>query len=68
MQALLTGAGLAVAMLTTAVLLASLDPLLLLLPLTALPPLYAGRGAERAVDAAKRATAVPNRMAVGLSA
>lgn len=68
LQALLTGAGLAVAMLVTVVLLASLNPLLLLLPLTALPPLYAGRHAERAVDRAKGDTAASARTAAGLFA
>ena len=66
LQALLTLAGLAVAMIITAVLLAEVDPVLLLLPLLALPPLWAGQAAERIVDRAKLATAESNRLALGL--
>jgi ATP-binding cassette subfamily B protein len=66
LQALLTLAGLAVAMIITAVLLAEVDPVLLLLPLLALPPLWAGQTAERIVDRAKLATAESNRLALGL--
>ncbi|TDB75478.1 ABC transporter ATP-binding protein [Micromonospora sp. KC723] len=66
LEALLNGMGLALAMMVTAVLLARLHPLLLLLPLAAIPPLYTGRLAERRLDAAKTATAEPLRLSLNL--
>ncbi|WP_428963794.1 ABC transporter ATP-binding protein [Micromonospora fluostatini] len=66
LQSLLSLAGLALAMGLTTVLLARLDPwLLLLLPL-AVPPLLAGRRAEEVLDRAKLATAERSRVAMGL--
>jgi len=58
--------GLILAVLFTAVLLARLNPLLLLLPPTAIPPLLAGRRAERILDQARTATAEPTRVALNL--
>jgi ATP-binding cassette subfamily B protein len=66
LQAVLSMAGLAVGMSLTAVLLAVLHPVLLLLPLVAVPPLLAGRRAERMVDEARRVTAEPTRLARNL--
>ncbi|GAA2868852.1 ABC transporter permease [Actinoplanes cyaneus] len=66
LEALLNGMGLALAMAVTAVLLARLNPLLLLLPVAALAPLYAGRLAERHVDAARTTAAKPTRLAQNL--
>ncbi|MEU8261634.1 ABC transporter ATP-binding protein [Micromonospora sp. NPDC048999] len=66
LEALLNGMGLALAMVITAVLLARLDPLLLLLPLLAVPPLVTGRIAERRLDRAKTATAEPTRLGLNL--
>ena len=66
LQAVLTGVGLAVAMTLTTVVLAVLHPLLLLLPLAAVPPLLAGRWAERMVNRAREASAESTRRAVGL--
>jgi ATP-binding cassette subfamily B protein len=66
LQALLTAAGLGVGMLVTGVLLAQAHPLLLLLPLVAVPPLLAGRRAERVVDRARDATAERTRLALNL--
>jgi ATP-binding cassette subfamily B protein len=66
LQAVLSLAGLAVGMSLTAVLLAVLHPVLLLLPLVAVPPLLAGRRAERMVDEARRVTAEPTRLARNL--
>ncbi|MFY1584071.1 ABC transporter ATP-binding protein [Micromonospora sp. WMMD734] len=66
LQAVLTGVGLAVAMALTTVVLAVLHPLLLLLPLAAVPPLLAGRWAERTVDRAREAGAESTRRAAGL--
>ncbi|MEU7960993.1 ABC transporter ATP-binding protein [Micromonospora humida] len=66
LQAVLTGVGLAVAMTLTTVLLAVLHPLLLLLPLAAVPPLLAGRWAERIVNRAREAGAESTRRASGL--
>ncbi|MEV7225941.1 ABC transporter ATP-binding protein [Polymorphospora sp. NPDC051019] len=63
LEALLALAGLAVAMVLTAVLLAMVNPFLLLLPLAAVPPLVTGRIAERMVDRAKLATAQDDRVA-----
>ncbi|WKU06773.1 ABC transporter ATP-binding protein [Micromonospora sp. HUAS LYJ1] len=66
LQAVLTGVGLAVAMTLTTVVLAVLHPLLLLLPLAAVPPLLAGRWAERMVNRAREAVAESTRRAAGL--
>lgn len=66
LQAVLTGVGLAVAMTLTSVVLAVLHPLLLLLPLAAVPPLLAGRWAERMVNRAREAGAESTRRAAGL--
>ncbi|RIV40342.1 ABC transporter ATP-binding protein [Micromonospora radicis] len=66
LEALFGGVSLLLAMVVTAVLLARLHPLLLLLPLAAIPPLYTGRLAERRLDAAKTATAEPIRLSLNL--
>jgi ATP-binding cassette subfamily B protein len=66
LQAVLTGVGLAVAIALTTVALALIDPVLLPLPLVALPPLVAGRWAERRVDRARAAGAEATRRALGL--
>ncbi|WP_229405822.1 ABC transporter ATP-binding protein [Micromonospora sp. NBRC 110038] len=66
LQAVLTGVGLAVSMTLTTAVLASLHPLLLLLPLVAVPPLLAGRRAERMVDRSREASAESTRRALGL--
>ncbi len=66
LQAMLSLAALGVAMTVTAVLLARVTPVLLLLPVVALPPLWAGRGAERLIDRAKIRTGEQNRLALGL--
>jgi ATP-binding cassette, subfamily B, bacterial len=63
MEALLSGMGVAAAIVITGVLLARLNPLLLLLPLAALPPLLLGRRAEAVLGDARRATAGPARRA-----
>jgi len=66
LEALLLGLGLGLAVVLTAVLLALQNPLLLLLPLAAVPPLLTGRAAERILDRAKTATAEPTRVAFNL--
>ena len=66
LEALLNGVGLVLAVVLTAVLLAVQDPWLLLLPLAAVPPLLAGRAAERVLDRARTATAEPTRTALNL--
>ncbi|GAA3458052.1 ABC transporter ATP-binding protein [Saccharothrix longispora] len=66
LEALLNGAGLFLAVVLTAVLLAGRNPLLLLLPVAAVPPLLAGRAAERVLDRARTATAEPTRAALNL--
>ncbi|NUO58477.1 MAG: ABC transporter ATP-binding protein [Hamadaea sp.] len=66
MDALMNGVGLVVAMAITAVLLVRVDPLLLLLPVAALPPLIAGRLAERSRDRARTQTAESTRVALNL--
>jgi ATP-binding cassette subfamily B protein len=66
LEALLNAAGLAVGMLVTGVLLALLHPVLLALPLAAVPPLLVGRRAEQIVDRARTATAEPTRLALNL--
>ncbi|MFF3115200.1 ABC transporter ATP-binding protein [Kitasatospora sp. NPDC057904] len=65
-QALFSLFGLILAVVFTAVLLARLNPLLLLLPLAAVPPLIAGRKAEAVTDRARTATAEPTRIALNL--
>ncbi|WP_367129497.1 ABC transporter ATP-binding protein [Saccharothrix sp. HUAS TT1] len=66
LEALLNGVGLVLAVVLTAVLLAAQNPLLLLLPVAAVPPLVAGRVAERVLDRARTATAEPTRAALNL--
>ncbi|MBY8847867.1 ABC transporter ATP-binding protein [Saccharothrix longispora] len=66
LEALLNGVGLLLAVVLTAVLLAGRNPLLLLLPVAAVPPLLAGRAAERVIDRARTATAEPTRAALNL--
>lgn len=66
LEALLNGLALAIAVGITAVLLARLHPLLLLLPLAAVPSLYLSRRAEYLVDAAKTETAETTRTALHL--
>lgn len=66
LEAVLLAAGLGVAVVITGVLLATMNPLLLLLPVVAVPPLLTGRIAERLVDRAKTASAGPTRKARGL--
>ncbi|MBB5800283.1 ATP-binding cassette subfamily B protein [Saccharothrix ecbatanensis] len=63
MEGLLNSLGLLVAISITAVLLARLNPLLLLLPLAAAPPLLLGRRAESIVNAARERAAPPSRHA-----
>lgn len=64
LQALLNLAGLVVAVIVTAVLLAAVNPLLLLLPLLAVAPLVSSRVAESISDRAKTATAEQSRRAL----
>ncbi|MFD0206654.1 MULTISPECIES: ABC transporter ATP-binding protein [Saccharothrix] len=66
LEALLNGVGLVLAVVLTAVLLAVQNPWLLLLPVAAVPPLLAGRVAERVLDRARTATAEPTRTALNL--
>ncbi|MEU4448049.1 ABC transporter ATP-binding protein [Actinosynnema sp. NPDC050801] len=66
LEALLNGVGLVLAVVLTGVLLAVQNPLLLLLPVAAVPPLLAGRAAERVLDRARTATAEPTRTALNL--
>ncbi|MCC2333035.1 ABC transporter ATP-binding protein [Cellulomonas wangsupingiae] len=63
MEALLSGLSLAVAMLVTGVLLARLDPWLLLLPLAAAAPVVLGRKAETGLAAGREAAAESSRRA-----
>jgi ATP-binding cassette subfamily B protein len=53
LEALLTSFGLAVAIIETGVLLAFVNPILLLLPLFSLPPLVTGRWAQNRLDRAR---------------
>jgi ATP-binding cassette, subfamily B, bacterial len=53
LEALLASVGLAVGLTITAVLLTTLNPILLLMPILALPPLWAGRWAQNRLDRAK---------------
>lgn len=66
LEALLTAAGLAVGMLITGVLLGLLHPVLLGLPLLAVPSLVAGRRAERLLDRARTRAAESTRLARNL--
>jgi ATP-binding cassette subfamily B protein len=63
MEGLLSSLGLLVAISLTAVLLARLNPLLLLLPLAAVPPVLLGRRAESIVNDARERSASPSRHA-----
>jgi ATP-binding cassette, subfamily B, bacterial len=63
MQVLLPSMGLAVAIGLTAVLLGRLNPWLLLLPVTAVPPLLTGRLAERLLARARERAAPARRLA-----
>lgn len=63
MTGLLTLVSLAVSMTLTGVLLASVNPWLLLLPLAALPPVFSGQLAQQMVERAKVASATPTRQA-----
>ncbi|MEU4767612.1 ABC transporter ATP-binding protein [Actinosynnema sp. NPDC023794] len=63
MEGLLNSLGLLVAISLTAVLLARLNPLLLLLPLAAVPPVLLGRRAESIVNGARERSALPSRRA-----
>jgi ATP-binding cassette subfamily B protein len=65
-EALLNTLGLLIASAVTAVLLARLHPVLLLLPLAAIPPLLCGRWAERRIDRSRTAAAEPTRVALNL--
>ncbi len=62
--AVLSLSSLAVAMALTGAMLAVVNPLLLLLPLVALPPLVTGRWAQLALDRAREATAADTRLAM----
>ena len=62
-ESVLNALGLALAIAITAVLLARLDPWLLLLPIAAVPPLLHGRRAEALVAASREAAAQPIRRA-----
>jgi ATP-binding cassette subfamily B protein len=64
--AVLSLSSLAVAIALTGVMLALVNPLLLLLPLVALPPLVTGRWAQLALDRAREATAQDTRLAMHL--
>jgi len=62
-EALLQLCGLGMQLLVTTAILGSLQPWLLLLPLAALPPVAAGRRAQRRVEASRDAAAADNRLA-----
>ncbi|MFD7732321.1 ABC transporter ATP-binding protein [Kitasatospora phosalacinea] len=66
LEALLNLLSLGLAILLTAVLLAGVDPLLLLLPLAALPPLLTGQRAEALLDRSRDAAAESQRLALNL--
>ena len=63
LHAVLAAGSLAVGMVVTAVLLASLQPVLLALPLLALPSLVAGRQGQRAIERARDRAAADVRVA-----
>jgi ATP-binding cassette subfamily B protein len=62
LESLLTAFGLALAIIETAVLLALVNPILLLLPLLSLPPLLTGRWAQNRLDRAQDASAAQIRL------
>ncbi|MGP3933906.1 ATP-binding cassette domain-containing protein [Nonomuraea sp. KM88] len=64
--AIVNAAGLAIAMAFTGILLARVSALLLLLPLAVVPPLVAGRVADRTLDRARQDSAEPTRIALNL--
>ena len=64
--AVLALSSLAVAIALTGLLLALVNPILLLLPLVAVPPLYAGRGAQELIDRSRDETAADTRLAMHL--
>jgi ATP-binding cassette subfamily B protein len=64
--ALFDGVGLLLAVIFTAVLLAELNPFLLLLPLAAVPPLFAGHQATKITERSKTRTATSTRVALNL--
>jgi ATP-binding cassette, subfamily B, bacterial len=66
LEALLSLLSLTLAIILTGILLATVSPLLLLLPVAAVPPLIAGRLAERALDRAHIQAAEPTRVALNL--
>ncbi|WP_244871055.1 ABC transporter ATP-binding protein [Catellatospora sp. IY07-71] len=66
LQALLNTGSLILAAVVTGVLLAMLNPVLFLLPLASIPPLLAGRRAERTLDRATMASAEATRLALNL--
>ncbi len=66
LYAVLALASLAVAIAITGVLLALVNPLLLLLPLVAIPPLIAGQRAQAIVERARDETAEQTRLALHL--
>lgn len=66
LESLLQSVGLLLAVGLTGMLLVSTNPILLLLPLAAVPPLVTGRIAERILDRAKTATAEPTRVALNM--
>jgi ATP-binding cassette, subfamily B, bacterial len=65
-ESLLQSVCLLLTVVLTGVLLARTNPILLLLPLAAVPPLVTGRIAERIHDRIKTATAEPRRMALNM--
>jgi ATP-binding cassette subfamily B protein len=60
---LFTGLSLAVGLVLTSVILARVEPWLLLLPVAALPPVWAGQHAQRLIDRSKSAAATQLRQA-----
>ena len=64
--AVLALSSLAVAIALTGVLLATVNPILLLLPLVAVPPLYTGRKAQALIDRSRDETASGTRLAMHL--
>ena len=64
--AVLSLSSLAVAIAMTGALLALVNPILLLLPLVAIPPLVTGRRAQLLIDRAREATAADTRLATHL--
>ncbi len=64
--AVLALSSLAVAIAMTGILLALVNPILLLLPIVAIPPLYAGRKAQAIIDRSRDETAADTRLAMHL--